>query len=634
MPIWLLYTSGVVATAANSVLHYGYEPVSAAPMHQGYFSREAVVEGQSSRNRRELNVGSFLAAEVWRLGRNVTALELGCGNGQLSYSLNTIPGIRCIGLDGYKAIRNLGSNYRQWDLQTFFPMEEVDFTLSFEIGEHIAPEAEESFLGTLRQAREGIVLAWATPGQAGHGHVNGRWQRYLPSSLLLMSDQGLSEAIDNLAVNSTVHARSKGLITVSAPAAKRLALAVVSLEAARFGSITDNLLLWLVGSWTSGALFRSPLMSIFSSVFIVAASKAVIASRPVLYALPRSAAQEPVLLSVLLRWRRLTWLLLLGLSCMLLMKRATAGFAGRGRLSELDLPTESRSTCGCVMFRSFRRPLAYFLNFIAVGCPMGQVLPLAAEFGRTVGPAFALANGRAYGLADLGSFEWLLHLLRQRKLRSVLLRPPTSTLLGSAWPAWRSYDFLKGRLTRCSRTFFRAAMMNGVICVLMHPASSFLPLWPEWRPLAVIFSAIPPASCKLLFSLLDGFNAVLHVAGQMDVAVQWDFADDGAKDKIRELEKGHTRYCLALSHQLAQGMSAGFHALWEYRNLMVFVAKDSPHVCDLPTRDLAATLIAFLAAVGAAATAAIALQSPGALSADPRALNAASASGLRASCGR
>ena len=74
-----------------------------------------------------------------------------------------------------QAIRSLGDNYRQWDLQTFFPMEvrqpseslashrpithkpmcpraeqvshwvlptkTVDFTLSFEVGEHIAPEA-------------------------------------------------------------------------------------------------------------------------------------------------------------------------------------------------------------------------------------------------------------------------------------------------------------------------------------------------------------------------------------------------------------------------------------------------------------------------------------------------------------
>ena len=30
---------------------------------------------------------SGVSVQVWRLGRNVTALELGCGNGQLSYSL-------------------------------------------------------------------------------------------------------------------------------------------------------------------------------------------------------------------------------------------------------------------------------------------------------------------------------------------------------------------------------------------------------------------------------------------------------------------------------------------------------------------------------------------------------------------
>ncbi|CAE7287725.1 unnamed protein product [Symbiodinium natans] len=183
LPIWLLYTSGVAATSVNSILHFGYESVDAAPMHQGYFSKEAVVEGHVRRGRRELNVGSFLAAEMWRLGRNATALELGCGNGQLTHSLNSISGLRCVGLDGYKAIQSLGENYRQWDLTTFFPMEGVDYTISFEVGEHIPPEAEAAFLRTLSQAKEGIILAWATPGQAGHGHVNGRWQRYLIGKL-------------------------------------------------------------------------------------------------------------------------------------------------------------------------------------------------------------------------------------------------------------------------------------------------------------------------------------------------------------------------------------------------------------------------------------------------------------------
>eukprot|EP00913_Durusdinium_trenchii_P031763 g29748.t1 len=51
--------------------------------------------------------------EVWRLQRNVTVLELGCGNGQVTYNLNTVPGVKCLGLDGYKGIQSLGSNYQQ-----------------------------------------------------------------------------------------------------------------------------------------------------------------------------------------------------------------------------------------------------------------------------------------------------------------------------------------------------------------------------------------------------------------------------------------------------------------------------------------------------------------------------------------
>eukprot|EP00439_Symbiodinium_sp_Y106_P032283 s4370_g3.t2 len=96
-------------------------------------------------------------------------------------------------------------------------------------------------------------------------------------------------------LNSSKFARACGLITVAAPAATRAALALVSSEAARCGSITDSLLLSLVGSWTSTALFRRPLMSIFaSSVYALVAAKDVKASRPTLCALTREAAQELV----------------------------------------------------------------------------------------------------------------------------------------------------------------------------------------------------------------------------------------------------------------------------------------------------------------------------------------------------
>ncbi|CAE7794866.1 unnamed protein product, partial [Symbiodinium necroappetens] len=77
-------------------------------------------------------------------------------------------------------------------------------------------------------------------------------------------------------LNSSSGARAQGLITIAAPASKRVALSVVTLEAARFQHVTDVLLLSMLGSWTSAALFR-----------------------PKLYGLSRPAAQELVIMSVL-----------------------------------------------------------------------------------------------------------------------------------------------------------------------------------------------------------------------------------------------------------------------------------------------------------------------------------------------
>ncbi|CAE7310474.1 unnamed protein product, partial [Symbiodinium necroappetens] len=100
-------------------------------------------------------------------------------------------------------------------------------------------------------------------------------------------------------INSSLFARSRGLVTVAAPAAKRAALAMVSLETARLSHVTDALWLSVVGSWTSAALFRRPLMSVLASVYEVAPASAVKTGHPVLYSLSRAAAQELVLVSLL-----------------------------------------------------------------------------------------------------------------------------------------------------------------------------------------------------------------------------------------------------------------------------------------------------------------------------------------------
>eukprot|EP00931_Biecheleriopsis_adriatica_P078425 TRINITY_DN51885_c0_g1_i1.p1 TRINITY_DN51885_c0_g1~~TRINITY_DN51885_c0_g1_i1.p1 ORF type:complete len:316 (-),score=30.53 TRINITY_DN51885_c0_g1_i1:5-952(-) len=181
-PVWLRYTMVRSAGSITQFLPYGYVPPEAAPRYRGFMSHETTVAGETGRGNREINLGTFFAGEVWRLGRNLSLLELGCGRGRTTYSLNTVAGVHCLGLDGWAAIESLGtSNYRQWDLNNFFPMENLDFALSFEVGEHV--KDEEAFFRTLLQAREGIVLAWAALGQGGHGHINERGQSYLISQI-------------------------------------------------------------------------------------------------------------------------------------------------------------------------------------------------------------------------------------------------------------------------------------------------------------------------------------------------------------------------------------------------------------------------------------------------------------------
>ncbi|CAE7264088.1 unnamed protein product [Symbiodinium sp. CCMP2592] len=320
-------------------------------------------------------------------------------------------------------------------------------------------------------------------------------------------------------VNSTAYARSLGLITVSAPSDKRVALAMVTLEAARFGSITDSLLLSLIGSWTSVALFRRPLMAVLSSAYAVAPGATVNASLPRLCLLPRAASQELVLLSVLslLAAADLSapfgdWLYATDASerkaadASLLrpLWRTASKKGGYSRLFSKEEavlarftdrePYDLRMQAG-PSGASLSRPLAYFFDFLEAGVGCGQVSSVLTGLGRSVGPYLAPCNSSAYDLSNLRTFEWLLFLIQHRRLRSLLLLPPTTTFLTSGWPSKRSRDFPKGRLPPSSRTLranllasrflaaFFSALSCGVVCVLGHPGSSYLTCWPEWRRL-------------------------------------------------------------------------------------------------------------------------------------------------------
>ncbi|CAE7887125.1 unnamed protein product, partial [Symbiodinium microadriaticum] len=269
-------------------------------------------------------------------------------------------------------------------------------------------------------------------------------------------------------VNSTPFVRALGLCTIASPASKRAALAAISLEASRFTQITDSLMLSLLGSWTSALLFRRPLMSVFSAVYEVCHAATVRPSRPVLRSLPRPAAQELVLISVLSP-----------LACC----NVAASFNGRlyatdasedkggyvvaeasadllrplwrtaskkGGYSRLLSKEEAvlarfsdpetydlRVLCAPPTALS-TRPLAFYFDFLEVGCTAGQVTSLVASFGRTVGPVFSLRESPAFDLRDLRAVEWILHLLEHRRIKCIMLVPPTLySVPGAAGKAFR-----------------------------------------------------------------------------------------------------------------------------------------------------------------------------------------------------
>ena len=100
-------------------------------------------------------------------------------------------------------------------------------------------------------------------------------------------------------LNSSAGARALGLVTVSAPAKKRAALSLISLELSALSHTSDALHLSLLGGWTSALLYRRPLMSVLSRSYGLVRADRFDPRRPKLIGLTREVAQEFVLLSVL-----------------------------------------------------------------------------------------------------------------------------------------------------------------------------------------------------------------------------------------------------------------------------------------------------------------------------------------------
>ena len=90
-----------------------------------------------------------------------------------------------------------------------------------------------------------------------------------------------------------------GLVSVSAPASKRLGLATLSAVASGMHYTSDAFHSSLIGSWVSVLLFRRPAMAVLDKVFKVVSSASIDQENPRLIKFPKAAADELAVLSAL-----------------------------------------------------------------------------------------------------------------------------------------------------------------------------------------------------------------------------------------------------------------------------------------------------------------------------------------------
>ncbi|CAE7527751.1 unnamed protein product [Symbiodinium sp. CCMP2592] len=325
--------------------------------------------------------------------------------------------------------------------------------------------------------------------------------------------------------------RSRGLVTVAAPAEKRIALSLLSLEAARLSHVTDALWLSLVGSWTSAALFRRPLMAVFSEVYKVAPAGAAKASRPKLFCLTsRAAAQEITLVSVLAPLAACDLsapfveelfatdaseqkggytVAPLGVEVIRPLWRTASRKGGYSRLfskEEMVLarfedrePFDLRMVDeGDVSDPSW--PLAYHFDFLEVGAAGGRVSELLRARGRVVGPVIDPANSPFYDLSADRTFEWLCFLLQHNRVKCLFVVVPPSVLGSSQAPGCSEKRGLRRPSSVACRSLALVACARacGVLALLLYRGAEGPVLASRLSRLRA-FGAIPGSTCFCAF---------------------------------------------------------------------------------------------------------------------------------------
>lgn len=139
------------------------------------------------------------------------------------------------------------------------------------------------------------------------------------------------------------------------------------------------------------------------------------------------------------------------------------------------------------------RPFAQYYDFIEVCGGSGVISEQVAALGWVVGPIIGFSFSFEYDFTKLRVVEWLLFLVRERRVKAVALEPPCATFSPAAWPSQRSYRVPRGYNQRLSKVWFGnrlafacllilwEAAMSTVLALLETPRRSKMAWLSEWQ---------------------------------------------------------------------------------------------------------------------------------------------------------
>lgn len=322
-------------------------------------------------------------------------------------------------------------------------------------------------------------------------------------------------------LNSSPELCSQGIVSLAAPAKKRMALSLVSLCLSSLEVTSDALHTCVIGGWISLLMFRRPLMSVLFHSHSLVDVNALDSDRPRVIGLPRRVAQELTLLAILspLMMSDLSAPIqknlyasdssdakgayvktTLGDDMARFLWRSGSKKGGYARLQtraealakKLEVGRETVSLDFPHPAVAIKKPMGLRYDFIEVCGGAAKVSAFMSKEGWVVGPCLDLDRSPHFDLSSLTLIRWLLHLVETGALDSFFVQPPCTTFSPAAYPALRSYKLPRGfspseKRTKLGTTLALRALCLmfvssrcGVIGLLEQSRRSKMAWLPEW----------------------------------------------------------------------------------------------------------------------------------------------------------